>query len=110
MIRHFNGRAVKSAEAREYQHNASRMAVAMGCGGPMTGKVEACIRLHPKKPQRASRVPARSIDLDNAAKIALDALNGVAWVDDRQIERLTIIRGEPVPGGALVVQWNEQES
>lgn len=100
---------MKSTEARDYQRNAALLAVAGGCGAPMSGKVEACIRLHPKKPQRASRVPCHSIDLDNAAKIALDALNGIAWKDDRQIERLTIIRGEPVEGGALVVQWQEQE-
>ena len=109
MIRHFNGRAVKSAEARGYQRNAAMLAAMLGCCDALSGAVEVCIRLHPKKPQRASRVPCRSIDLDNAAKIALDALNGVAWVDDRQIEKLTIIRGEPVPGGALVVQWQEQE-
>jgi Holliday junction resolvase RusA-like endonuclease len=27
-------------------------------------------------------------DLDNAIKTVLDALTGVAWVDDRQVERL----------------------
>lgn len=31
-------------------------------------------------------------DLDNYAKTTLDALNGVAWVDDRQITKLTIIK------------------
>lgn len=31
-------------------------------------------------------------DIDNYAKTILDALNGVAWVDDRQITHLTIIK------------------
>lgn len=29
-------------------------------------------------------------DIDNYAKLILDALNGVAWRDDRQIVRLTV--------------------
>ena len=29
-------------------------------------------------------------DVDNAAKAVLDALNGVAWEDDSQVERLGV--------------------
>ena len=36
----------------------------------------------------------RSRDLDNAAKGCLDAMRGVLWDDDRQIDRLVIERGE----------------
>lgn len=28
-------------------------------------------------------------DLDNYVKVAMDALNGLAWDDDRQVERIT---------------------
>lgn len=31
-------------------------------------------------------------DIDNYAKLILDALNGVAWIDDRQIDRLLVIK------------------
>jgi Holliday junction resolvase RusA-like endonuclease len=31
-------------------------------------------------------------DIDNYAKTILDALNGVAWVDDKQIERLWVVK------------------
>ncbi len=31
-------------------------------------------------------------DIDNYAKTILDALNGVAYYDDRQIERLTVVK------------------
>jgi len=31
-------------------------------------------------------------DIDNYAKTILDALNGVAWVDDKQIERLVVVK------------------
>lgn len=38
-------------------------------------------------------------DVDNLAKLVLDALNGVAWEDDRQITTLTadVQRGSDVP-------------
>ncbi|MED0738979.1 RusA family crossover junction endodeoxyribonuclease [Aneurinibacillus thermoaerophilus] len=32
----------------------------------------------------------REPDADNLAKAYLDALNGIAWVDDRQVRKLTI--------------------
>lgn len=31
-------------------------------------------------------------DIDNYAKLIIDALNGVAWVDDRQICQLTVVK------------------
>lgn len=36
----------------------------------------------------------RSRDLDNACKGVLDGLTGIAWDDDRQIDRLIVSRGE----------------
>jgi crossover junction endodeoxyribonuclease RusA len=32
----------------------------------------------------------REPDVDNLAKAFLDSLNGIAWVDDRQVRKLTI--------------------
>lgn len=34
----------------------------------------------------------RRVDIDNLAKAVLDALNGVVWVDDAQIQRLVLER------------------
>jgi Holliday junction resolvase RusA-like endonuclease len=34
--------------------------------------------------------PQTKPDLDNVAKLTLDALNGIAWFDDAQVVRLTI--------------------
>lgn len=34
----------------------------------------------------------RSGDVDNLAKAWLDGLNGIAWLDDRQVRRLTVER------------------
>lgn len=48
-------------------------------------------------------------DVDNLAKLALDAANGILWEDDRQIWRLCIEKRYAGPGGspyvALDVSW-----
>lgn len=107
--RNWNGMTVKSKEARVYQRETAVLALQAGLVAPTYGSLWVSIALHPKKPLRASNAPSRSIDLDNACKIALDALNGVAWQDDRQIERLTVERLEPITNGALVVRWGAMD-
>ncbi|EMS1813588.1 RusA family crossover junction endodeoxyribonuclease, partial [Neisseria gonorrhoeae] len=48
------------------------------------------------------------IDLDNALKVALDALQGVAYHNDRQVRRIAAdYAGEPVAGGGLAVEVGE---
>lgn len=36
--------------------------------------------------------PTRKPDLDNTAKACLDALNGIAWLDDSQVDRLLVVK------------------
>jgi len=36
-------------------------------------------------------------DLDNYVKLTLDALNGVAWVDDRQVVRIMAVKVDENP-------------
>lgn len=38
------------------------------------------------------KLPMKKPDLDNVAKIILDALNEVAWVDDTQVVSLSVRR------------------
>jgi crossover junction endodeoxyribonuclease RusA len=45
----------------------------------------------------------RRIDLDNALKVCLDSLQGVAYNNDKQITALVVRLGEPVPQGAMSV-------
>lgn len=101
--RNFRGRSVVSAEARKYKADVAVLARQAGLQGVLLGPVVLVAVLHPKKPQRAGKGPARCIDLDNAMKVAIDALQGVAYVNDSQLVGISIRRGEPVPGGALVV-------
>ena len=45
-------------------------------------------------------------DLDNYIKIVLDALNGLAWADDRQVERIdaNITRKPHMPGLYIAIE------
>jgi Holliday junction resolvase RusA-like endonuclease len=52
---------------------------------PLSGPVSVKIVAHR---------PAKRGDLDNMLKVALDALKGIAWEDDEQIEVLTAARFE----------------
>lgn len=79
----FRGRPVKSTKARHYQ-NAVRLrwltarprgAVAMAPMGPVSVTVDAY------RPRALG-------DLDNTLKVLLDALKGIAYVDDAQVVEL----------------------
>jgi Holliday junction resolvase RusA-like endonuclease len=54
-------------------------------GKPLEGDIEVSITLYFGTKRRA--------DLDNFNKLSLDALTGIAYLDDSQIARLTIARG-----------------
>jgi crossover junction endodeoxyribonuclease RusA len=85
---------------------------------PLEGCVSVRLELHPVMPQDAARrakrdsrwgLSVRRIDLDNAQKVALDALQGIAYHNDRQITHLTIRLGAPVEGGGLTVHVGPDE-
>ncbi len=46
---------------------------------PVTGPVELSVRVYR---------PAKRGDLDNSLKVLLDALKGVAYVDDKQVKKI----------------------
>ena len=104
----FNGYIVKSTEARQYQRQVQMMALDAGIV-PLSGPVGVNLTLHPKKPKRDTGKRPRCIDASNAIKVVEDALNGVGWVDDAYNEVITVRRGPPVEGGALVVSWEGLE-
>lgn len=95
------GRVYVSEEAKAYksqvyfiaQQNKVQIA---------TGAVSMTYRLHPKKNKDGSESKVR-LDLDNALKVVNDALNGIAYVDDRQIRRIVLEFGEPIVGGGITV-------
>lgn len=85
-----------SNEAKEYKRLVGKIAQSVGVR-PVSGPVEYELDLYPKLPQdfakRARIDPVwwdmnvQCIDLDNARKVLLDALNGIAWEDDSMVRR-----------------------
>ena len=102
-----------SSEAKAFKEQVGWLAKAAGILKPILGRVAISYTLHPHCPQDAHRRMKRDpftwddtvqcIDLDNAQKVLLDALKGVAIEDDRWVRSINAQRGEPVEGGKLVV-------
>lgn len=96
---------VLSEEAKSYKSEVGWLAKAAGLRAPLGGRVNVHIELYPAMPQDAAQrmrklgdgwdERVRSIDLDNALKVTIDALKGIAYEDDRQVWKLSAERMEP---------------
>lgn len=86
-----------SQEGRAFRVLAGKHCLAYGLSGKqLSGRIEVMlVAMPPDKRQR---------DLDNVLKATLDALTHAGvWLDDSQIDRLEICRGEIIKGGCLKV-------
>jgi crossover junction endodeoxyribonuclease RusA len=88
-----------SEEARSFKSEVAWLAKAAGLRTPVENLIELHITLIPK-----NRV---CMDLDNALKVTIDALKGIAYVDDSQVYRIVAERSEPQPEAACVVEISE---
>lgn len=78
---------------------ASTKRVPFGAGVPLSATITAYYAM-PKSMSKADRVkathfglfPTKKPDADNIAKVVLDALNGIAYDDDRQIVNLEVTK------------------
>lgn len=103
---------VPTKDAKEYKSLVGWTAKSAGVLAPLQGRVSIDIQLFPSRPQdylkRMKTDPmhwddtVRCIDLDNANKVLLDALKGVAIVDDCWVRSITSERMEP-DGEARVI-------
>ena len=64
---------------------------------PFSGPIAVCIMTYRQLPKSTpksvtSEPDTHKPDVDNVAKIVLDALNGVAWLDDAQVTSLTVAK------------------
>lgn len=100
-------RVYVSPEAEQYRANVKLQAQSVATVLVESGDVAVSMSLHPKQPKTQSGKRTRCMDVDNALKVCLDALQGVAFTNDAQIVELRIKRGEPCEGGALVVMWQK---
>lgn len=102
----WRNRAVRSAEAAAYKETVRRIAQEAGA---MPSEGFVAVRLIPKANKDGS-ANKTVIDLDNALKVALDALQGIAYHNDRQVRRIAAeYDGEPKQGGGLAVEIEELE-
>lgn len=74
----------------------------------------ATTRAMPKsRPKRLEEEPdVFKPDCDNIAKLCLDVLNGVAWVDDTQVTTLVVQKMPRLRGGedrtTIAISWEEE--
>jgi crossover junction endodeoxyribonuclease RusA len=90
-------RVLLSKQARDYHALVRRLVQIHRL--PAFGDMDRLeVVIHARPPDRRKR------DLDNLLKSVLDALvKGGAIPDDGQIDKLAIVRGEPLKGGAITV-------
>lgn len=103
---------VPTKEAKAYKAEVALIARAAGVVKPISGRVNLHIQLFPNRPQdwktrqrklgEAWDDSVMCMDLGNCEKVLSDALNGVAWIDDKQHRRILLERMEP-DGEARVV-------
>jgi len=97
-----NGRTYKPAKVQAWMHASALEAKEAGVR-PAIGDVAVAVTLHPKLTKKGKASLSR-IDLDNALKATIDALQGIAYDDDKQIVRLLASVGDPVMSGGLTVE------
>ncbi|MDN7848106.1 RusA family crossover junction endodeoxyribonuclease [Burkholderia seminalis] len=102
-----------STEAKAYKEQVGWMLRAAGVRKPIEGRVAIAFTLYPHRPQdwqtrqrkhgAAWDDTVQCLDLDNAQKVLLDAMKGIAFEDDAWVRRITAERAEPDVHGARVV-------
>lgn len=103
-----------SDEAKAYKQEVGWLIRKAGVRQPLTGRVAIEILLYPQRPQdwakRARKAPltwdddVRCIDLDNANKVLLDSLKGLAIEDDKWVREIHARRMEPDGEARVVVR------
>ncbi|WP_227242431.1 RusA family crossover junction endodeoxyribonuclease [Paraburkholderia caribensis] len=101
-------------EAESYKTEVGWRVRTAGLRSPIKGRVAVAYTLYPARPQDwatrqrklgdAWHDAVRCIDLDNAQKVLLDALKGVAFEDDVWVRRITAERAEPDGEARIVVR------
>lgn len=87
-----------SKKGREYRKNAILECMAQGVSNKKFDK-RLSVEIVMNPPTRHKR------DIDNYIKAPLDALTHAGvWLDDEQIDKLTITRGEIIRGGRMVIK------
>lgn len=103
-----------STEAKAYKQEVGWLLRAAGVREPLQGRIAIAYTLYPHRPQDwqarqrklgdAWQDTVQCIDLDNAQKVLLDALKGIAFEDDVWVRRINAERAEPDGEARIVVR------
>lgn len=98
-----------STEAKKYKKLIGELALEAGVRKPSARPMALTLTLCPKTKQdgTGSRVV---LDLGNCLKVAEDALQGIVYENDKQVQDIRMRYGEAVPDGALVVEWEDWQA
>lgn len=97
-----NGNTYTPKKTRNYERAVGMCAVfKRPRKWPLDAKYEVSIAIYYKDNRRR--------DIDNVAKSILDGLNGIAWIDDAQVDSLSIDRRVGREEGAFVTVEIKQE-
>ncbi len=93
----FRNRMILSKRGREYRAAVAAELVRLGLHGEgLDGDLAVSITLNPPS--------LRRYDVDNFTKSLFDALTAAGfWLDDSQVSRMTVEKGEKVAGGAVKI-------
>lgn len=107
---------VPTKEAKAYAKEVACHAHLQGVRRPIPGRVAIEIDLYPNRPQdwakRARLNPTtwddtvQCLDLDNANKVLLDSLKGIAIEDDKWVREIHARRMEPDGEARVIVRIN----
>ena len=100
MWRSVQGRVLISAEGRSYRKAVADQVLVQRAAKQLAGRLAVSIFAFPPDKRRR--------DLDNLFKSVLDALTHAGvWLDDEQIDALSIRRGHAVAPGSVRVEVRE---
>lgn len=103
--RNVGSRTVLSKSARVYRNRARGELLAQGVANTkLSGRLAVRVMLYPHD--------RRPFDVDNKLKALLDALtHSRVWLDDGQVDEITIVRSsERRPGGQAVVTIEDRSA
>lgn len=101
-LRHTARGTYRTSEANAYRTQAQRLAKA-ACFKPLAGPVAVGVTLHPKTTVKG-HASSTVLDLDNCLKVAMDAMQGVAFENDKQVKQISMAYGCPMPDGGLTLE------
>lgn len=101
MWRHSGNVTHLSTEGKKWKLDAHHQAINQR-EGKLSGDVAVLLVLHPRSNKDGS-ASKTVLDLANAEKCTIDAMQGVLFDDDKQIKMMMMRYGEPKVGGGVTL-------